>query len=439
MTFDKLSADMTITMYDSQGGNVLQVTDVHLSCSQPLFLFDKFGASQVVEWIETSGRVVSDKQSNVETGTIEVKLDASTDVVKPVRLLEMTVLTNTQDQPIDYTPQVAGMVLEPGATIELPGFEIDIELSTRTRYTFFTTIIGETLDGTNECNGFSFLECTIGFNLLPVFPTAVPTPSPTITPFPTTDPETSTCVLNSEITCNVLSLEGLACDQISAPPGDSCPVGAELLVAYLNYDGSQGDSIFVEVTCDKSAYIEQTVQAGETIAFRTRANSCEEVTFSVYSSNPDTGGSSISSTSVSTRCPDGPWTLGATVAEVFVLEAFIDTEDDGATPRIYVGEVEVELNFIAENAGQFPLTVVSGEVSDVIAGADSGIGGAFLVAGLPLDLPTRSRATLESINEKISLLGRNGDTLTYTFSLLGQTNNEFALPCEDETSITLTL
>merc|ERR1740130_1146826 len=175
--FDKLSADMTLSIFDSQGGNALQITDVHLSCSQPLFLFDKFGASQVTEWVETSGRVVTDTQTGVETGTIEVKLDTSTDIVKPVRLLEMTVLTNTQDQPIDYTSQVAGMVLGPGDVIELPGFQIDIDLSERTRYTFFTTIIGDTLDGTNMCNGFSFLECTIGFNLLPVFPTNVPTPS----------------------------------------------------------------------------------------------------------------------------------------------------------------------------------------------------------------------------------------------------------------------
>jgi len=213
------------------------------------------------------------------------------------------------------------------------------------------------------------------------------------------------------------------------------------LVAYLNYDGSQGDSIFVEVTCDKSAYIEETVRTGETVAFRTRANlgSCEEVTFSVYSSNPDTGGSALSSTAVSTQCPDGPWTLGAKIAEVFTLDAFIDTEDDGVTPRIYVGEVEVELNFIAENAGQFPLTVVSGEISDVVAGADSGVGGVSQVGGLPLNLPTRSRATLESINEKIDLQGRNGDIITYTFSLSGQTDNEFALPCEDETSLTFTL
>ena len=437
--FDKLSADMTITIFDAEGGNVLQLVDLHLSCSQPLFLFDKFGASQVTEWVETSGRVVSDKQSDVETGTIEVKLDTSTDIVKPVRLLEMTVLTNTQDQPIDYTSQVAGMVLGPGDVIELPGFQIDIDLSERTRYTFFTTIIGETLDGTNMCNGFSFLECTIGFNLLPVFPTNVPTPSPTITPFPTPDPLTTTCEIDAEITCNVLSLEGVECDQILAPKSATCPAGAELLVAYLKYDGSLGDIVFVEVICDKSTtYIDRPIAAGETFPFRTRANSCEEVTFVISDADPDIDGNNLAEETVSTLCP-GPWTLGATIAGAFVLDAYIDTEDDGASFTVNVNEATVEFNFLAENSGSFPLTVVSGVITDTIAGADSGIGGTSQVAGLPATLLPRSRTTLQSVTNVINLDGRSGEVVTISMGLVGQTNNQFALPCEDEASLTFTL
>jgi len=437
--FDKLSADMTITIFDSQGGSILQVVDLHLSCSQPLFLFDKFGASQVTEWVETSGRVVSDKQSDVETGTIEVKLDTSTDVVKPVRLLEMTVLTNTQDQPIDYTSQVAGMVLGPGDTIELPGFEIDIDLSARTRYTFFTTIIGETLDGTNMCNGFSFLECTIGFNLLPVFPTMVPTPSPTITPFPTNVPNSTACEISAEITCSVMSLDGVECDQILAPKTETCPAGAELLVAYLKYDGSLGDTVFVELVCDKSTtYIDRPVLAGETVAFRTRANSCAEVSFLISSSDPDNGGSILAEETIATACP-GPWTLGNKIAGSMVLDAFIDTEDDGTTFSVNVLEAEVEFDFVAENSGQFPLTIVSGAISDTISAADNGIAATSQVGGLPANLSPRSKTTLETVKQTINLGGRSGDIVTISLSLIGQTNNQFALPCEDAASITFNL
>ena len=97
--FDKLSASMTITIFDLERGNVLQLVDVPLSCSQPLFHFDKFGASQVTQWIKTSGRIVTDTQTGV-TGTIQLALDASNEQ-KSVHLLEMTVLTNAQDQLID--------------------------------------------------------------------------------------------------------------------------------------------------------------------------------------------------------------------------------------------------------------------------------------------------------------------------------------------------
>jgi len=439
MVFDKLSADMTITIFDSEGGNVLQLVDLHLSCSQPLFLFDKFGASQVTEWIETSGRVVSDRQADVETGTIEVKLDTSTDIVKPVRLLEMTVLTNTQDAPIDYTSQVAGMILGPGDVIELPGFQIDIDLSARTRYTFFTTIIGETIDGTNMCNGFSFLECTIGFNLLPVFPTMVPTPSPTITPFPTPDPNSTTCEIDAEITCNVLSLEGVECDQILAPKSATCPASAELLVAYLKYDGSLGETVFVEIVCDKSTtFIDRPVVAGETVPFRTRANSCAEVSFIISDGDPENGGTNLAEETVTTECP-GPWTLGNTIAGAFTLDAYIDTIDDGASFSVNVNEAEVEFNFLAENSGQFPLTVVSGTISDTIASAASGIGGTSQVGGLPTTLLPRSRTTLQSVTNTIDLAGRSGEVVTISLSLVGQTNNQFALPCEDEASITFSL
>lgn len=437
--FDKLSADMTIQIFDFEGGNLLEQVDVHLSCSQPLFLFDKFGANQVTEWIETSGRIVSDKQSDVKTGTIEVKLDTASDIVKPVRLLEMTVLTNTQDEPIDYTPQVAGVVLEPGATIELDGFGIDIELTERTRYTFFTTLIGETLDGSNECNGFDFLECTIGFNLNPVFPTMVPTPNPTITPFPTIDPESTACEVSTDIACTVKSLQGISCDQLKAPDTESCSEDAELLVAFLKYDGSLGESVFLEVVCDKSTtYIDRTIQSDETFLFRTRSNSCEEVDFIVYSSDPNIDGSFLQQSTVSTLCP-GPWTLGTSIADIFTVDAFVDTKDDGITFELHIDEVEVQLDYIAANNGQFPLSVVSGEVSDIIERADDAIGGSVSLDGLPVTVGPRSQQVLETNTMVVKMAGRAGDVITYGFNIRAQTANEFALPCSDDTSLTLSL
>ena len=407
--FDKLSADMTLSIFDSQGGNALQVTDVHLSCSQPLFLFDKFGASQVTEWVETSGRVVTDTQTGVETGTIEVGL-ATDNQQKPVRLLEMTVLTNTQDQPIDYTSQVAGQVLQPGSSIELPGFEIDIELGQQVRYTFFTTIIGETLDGTNMCNGNDMLECIVGFNLNPVFPTIVPTPSPTLTPRPTSNSAVTTCNVGSQISCAVTNPPGIfTCDSLQAPISESCPADAELLRAFLKNTGTA--SVFLIIDCDKSEYVAQLVEPGQLAQLNTRASDvCEEATATVYDSDPLDGGSSIGSSQLQIACP-GPWTLGATIAPGFVLESYVSTFDNGGTFDFNIAEVEVEINYIGQNAGSVPLTISDGTITSPL--------GSGPVTGLPTNIAVRNQQILQTQIGTIELSGKDGQALTFIQSLNG--------------------
>merc|ERR1719491_430293 len=432
--FDKLSADMTITIFESQGGALLQTVDVHLSCSQPLFLFDKFGSSQVTQWVETSGRVVTDTQTGVETGTIEVALDTSNEQ-KPVRLLEMTVLTDTQDQPIDYTSQVAGQILAPGSSIELPGFKIDIELGQQVRYTFFTTIIGETLDGTNMCNGNDMLECIVGFNLNPVFPTMVPTPSPTITPLPTNVPNITSqreCTIGSQISCAVIKPEGVfTCETLKAPVAETCPAGAELLRAFLRYDGSLGPSVFLEITCDSSEYIAELIQTGQTAEFNTRGSSsaCVEATATVYGSDPLNGGSSVGSSNLQVACP-GPWTLGATIAPGFILDSYVSSTDNGITFDYNTPEVEIELNFIGQNEGSVPLTITSGETVSPL--------GTGPINGLPTTVAANNEQILLSQVGNIQLSGQSGQTLTFSQVLFG-VSDAGALPCEVTSELVINL
>ena len=52
---------MTLTIFDEDS-----------SCSQPFILFDTYGASEVTQWIETSGRIVSLRDS--VTGVYEEDL-----------------------------------------------------------------------------------------------------------------------------------------------------------------------------------------------------------------------------------------------------------------------------------------------------------------------------------------------------------------------------
>merc|ERR1712238_367221 len=52
-----------------------------MTCTNPLFLFDKFGASQVTEWVETSGHVVTSKVSkeNVESVVDDTNISTGAD------------------------------------------------------------------------------------------------------------------------------------------------------------------------------------------------------------------------------------------------------------------------------------------------------------------------------------------------------------------------
>lgn len=344
----------------------------------------------------------------------------------------MTVLTNVREEPIDYTPNVAGQVLEPGQKLELPGFSVDIDLSDRNRYTFFTTVIGETLDGTNTCNGFDFTECIVGFNLLPTFPTQVPTSSPTSTPYPTGDRSTTACEIDADIACRVVSLQGVTCDQLFAPNSLTCPATSDLLVAYLRYDGSFGDDAFLEIVCgEETAYIDRMIKSGETIEFNTRANACPEVNIILYDRDPNLGGSILASQTVSTSCP-GPWTLGTKIAQAMVLDGYIDTTDGGATFDANVLEADIELSFSADNVGQFPLSVTSGTITDT-----NGV--KTQVAGLPVPVPPRSSATLQTVKQKVNLSGREGEVVNIGLSVTGLTSNEFQLTCTDDETITYTL
>jgi len=429
LNFDKLSADMTITAYTSSDrSTLLQKNDVHLSCSQPLYLFDKFGSNQVIEWIETSGRVVTNRQSDVPTGNIKVQLDVSPDV-KPVRLLEMQVITSAQDTPIDYTDQVAGKLLQPGVPLELPGFDIDIDLSTRRRYTFFTTIIGETEDGTNMCNGNSFLECTIGFNLDPTFPTLVPTPRPTVTPFPTGAIATTPCEIASNIGCTVVSpsLPDITCDNLGGGVSATCPANERILTAYLEYDGSAGDSVFVVASCDKSEYFAESVSSGGVIDFNNRASDvCDVLTVEMYQSE-DSG--FINSADIDVPCP-GPWTIGNEILPGLKLAYYVSSSDGGTNFNFNALEATVQIDYIGSNTGNSPLQVTNGSFSSP--------SGASATTNLPI-IAQRSRTVVKSETQIINLSDLAGQTLDFSMNLDAVSANQFALPCQTASSYQISL
>lgn len=340
----------------------------------------------------------------------------------------MQVITNAQDQPIDYTQDVAGQVLQPGSSIELPGFAIDVELGSQVRYTFFTTIIGETLDGTNMCNGNSFLECTVGFGLDEVFPTDVPTPRPTITPFPTGAPNSTACEIASNIGCTVIkpSVNGVTCDSLGGGVTETCPGSEKLLTAFLEYDGSAGASVFVIIECDKSEYFAKSVDTGGTVTFDTRASdACEEATFTMYSGDPENGGDTLASSGALVACP-GPWTLGNNILPGLKLASYASTTDGGASFDFNVLEAEIKIDYTAINTGGTPLTISSGSISAPSPFGSEEVSGATIAQ--------RNRQILKTETKVVQLSGLTGQTLDFSMSLTGNSANEFAIPCQTSSS-----
>jgi hypothetical protein len=153
---------MTISIYETQGGKMLQKTNLLLDGTNELFLFDKFGASQVLYWKEIDGREVEAPDIS-RTARITVSVN-NPDDTSTIRLVEMSLLTNVQAEPVDYTPEIEEVILQPHQIISLNDYELQYNYGDgtgRTRYTFFTTIIAESLDGSEQCNNYAVLECTL--------------------------------------------------------------------------------------------------------------------------------------------------------------------------------------------------------------------------------------------------------------------------------------
>ena len=247
-------------------------------------------------------------------------------------------------------------------------------------------------------------------------------------------PNVTNCESASNILCAVLSpLNNVTCDRLTAPISETCSGTSELLVAFLRYDGSLGESVFVIPTCDKSEYFAKEIQTGEVFEFRSRASdTCEEVLFSVYDSDPLTGGSEIGSQTALIACP-GPWTIGNTIAPGITLAYYASTNDNGITFDFNTLEAEVQIEYIGLNTGRAPLVVVSGE----IAAPSPFISG--LITGVPANIPARDRQVLQTDRQTIQLSGKTGEVLAFTQVLKGAADNEFALPCEAASSYEIAL
>jgi hypothetical protein len=229
-----------INIYNSSdtdnSDNILQAIQYHSSCSSNLFLKDRFGAVQLVQWVNDFQGVVSCYANQ----TFELDITAPLDVQGgPAILTSLTIASNVEPFFFDMTDKLAGNVLEPGATLSV-SVSVPLDLTSRKVYNFAISVQASTSTG-QICSAKDLQSFTAGAPLPPAYFTASPSTAPTSTISPTTDPETTPCDLEADISCRTstgracrsIPLPTIACDSDEDPTllqfeytGNSCIVSA---------------------------------------------------------------------------------------------------------------------------------------------------------------------------------------------------------------------
>jgi len=170
-------ADQLITIYNSSDtanpSNILQAVQYHSSCSQNLFLKDRFGASQLVIWVnEDQGTISCFANQTFELDvTVPIEFEGG-----PATVTSLTVASNVDPFFFNLTDKVAGTQIDAGDTLEV-SIAIPIDLTQKQTYNLLITLVAVTLDG-RDCRATDLISFTAGYPLPPIFPTFSPTQAP---------------------------------------------------------------------------------------------------------------------------------------------------------------------------------------------------------------------------------------------------------------------
>ena len=451
-----LAADMNVTFYDPKGStdpatilageNILQTMFLHLSCSQPLYLLDRFGAAQVTEWIEDSGRVVT-TAIGTTTGDLVLSLNTTgIDGEGEVVLTEMNIISNTEGF-INKTDEVAGIILRPGDVIELSPINVTLDLSQRMRYTFFTTVVGTSLDGSVECNGFDFHECIVGNALPPAFPTLAPTPSPTVTPYPTPDPETTECSAEAIINCVVADPFISNCEDLIAPTDLTCTTGADMItftfeVTTNKCDGTPAcvdesadaipEEIYLVITdCEGSRFYEGSANVGDSILVDSRGSFlCPEIVATISTLDFDeaaeaNNGILLQTLTLPTTCTaEVPFTLNEDYGALKLIQ--YNSDLDGIQSEF----ATIQMSYVVSNDGPFGASITSAPLTSAFSGSQDL--GTFVVN-------PRSQSQVFTETSTINLLENVGTTFDFAFSIEGSSTTDAAPVCASDTTYSFTV
>jgi len=168
---NRVEADMNATIYSSDvltPANTLQRIKFHSSCSQNLFLKDRFGAIQLVEWFNEEQGLISCFANATFDFEITIPFDIRGD---SITLTSLTSITSWGV--FNLTDDVFGLTLVPGDTLQA-SFTVTLDLTEVRTYELLTQIVGVTDQGV-ECRGVDFYTFEAGTDLnSPFAPTIAP-------------------------------------------------------------------------------------------------------------------------------------------------------------------------------------------------------------------------------------------------------------------------
>lgn len=365
-------ANQLITIFSSDDtsdpSNVQQLVQYHSSCSQNLFLKDRFGAVQLVIWVnEDQGTV-----SCFANQTFELDITVPIDIQGgPATMQSLTVSSNVEPFFYNLTEKVFGLELGAGESVQAV-ITIPIDLTEKKTYNLLITISALTEVG-QSCGATELTSFSAGYPLPPIFPTWSPTLSPTGTNPPTPDPETAVCDLEADIDCRTGS--GKSCRSLRAPSALVCS-SEDGLASSLSFLLT-GNSCGATGNCEDTT-AGQTITAEEVFVF---AESNEDVIafqgvarlgeIIQITSGLDSGRISITISSVNDGIPgiplqildrvdlgcDGRVGEDLTLKQNFgalQLTAF-ENDDQGVNSILE----QVTMTYIAKNDGVLPATVFS--------------------------------------------------------------------------------
>jgi len=433
-------ADQLITIYNSNDtskeNNIIQAVQYHSSCSQNLFLKDRFGASQLVIWVNEEQGLVScfANQTFQLDITVPITLEGA-----PATLETLTVASNVDPFFFNLTNQIAGITVDAGDTIQTT-ITIPVDLTIKRTYNLLITLTAVTLAG-QPCISNALTSFSAGYPLPPIFPTFSPTTAPTGTNAPTPDIDTAPCELEAIIDCATSS--GRNCRALPAPESLLCEndstngevTALEFLVTGKSCedtpnceDANMGnpimsDELFIFAEGNDIAF-QGTTRVGETIRLENGLQN-GELAITISSSENGVPGlplQVLSSLELGCFGREGQDLTLLQDYGALQLTSFTNNEQG------FVDALEeVTMTYTIRNNGPFAATVTEA----VRTSQFEGVPVVFVDAGSPLVIAGQEEMTFTEATSSINLQDNVGTEFVFVMSVTGQ-GSQSDVGCDDD-------